>query len=127
MGLFGYLSSYLIDRGKISLAAIFRRRAHANKNGVARADRFAGIRGIGNAPRLACRPQYFFQVLLIDRYLSGLQTLDTFCVDVRAGHFMPRRGETRPRHQSHVATSNYRETQVWFSLEALQLVTQKRP
>jgi hypothetical protein len=98
MGLLGYLPRYLIDRGEIRFAVIFRRRAHANKNGVARADRFAGILGIGNAPRLACRPQYFFQVFLIDRYLSGLQPPNTFRIYIRAGHFMPRGGETRPCH-----------------------------
>ncbi len=42
--LLGDLPRDLIDRGKVSLAAFFGRRAHANKNGITRADRFACIR-----------------------------------------------------------------------------------
>ena len=64
-------------------------------------------------------------MVLIDRHFAGLQTPNAFRIDIRAGHFMPRRSKARPRHQAYVTTSNHRETQVRISLEAHRQTTQR--
>lgn len=106
--MFSDLSRHLINCGKIGLAALLGRRPDTDENGITRADSFACVGCIENAACLSCRRQNFFQVVLVDRNLSGQQALDAVRIDIRACYFMARGGKARAGYKSNVATPDHR-------------------
>jgi hypothetical protein len=110
-GLLGDLSGHVLNCGEIRLTALFRWSAHADENDVAGADGFASVRGVGDSAKLAGGSKDFVEVRLENWHDAGIQARNALTVDVRAGHFVSRRGETRARHQSYVATTDHGKMQ----------------
>src|SRR6266851_9679405 len=107
----GNLTRHVVDRGEIRIAVFLWRCANANEDSIAAAYRFAGVRGVRDLAGPSRRSQDLVQVLLKDRYASGLEPRDPLLINVRKNDLMPRFGETCAGHQANITTSNYRETQ----------------
>ena len=104
----GNLLRYMIDGGKVGAAVVFRRRAHTDKNRIAKANRLARVGGVGNLSSFSGRSQNLVQVLLVDRHLAGFQLRDAPRINIRANHLVPGCSQARAGNQSHVAAANHR-------------------
>ncbi len=102
------LLRHVVDSGKIRAAIGPRRSTHADKDGFAEANRFAGVGSVGNFPAIARGNQNLVQVVLVDGNLAGLQLRDARSVDVRADHFMAGFRQARARNQTHITATDHR-------------------
>ena len=100
------LPRYVVNGGKVCLAGIFWRRAHANENGIAGTDRFTGIRRVRNPAGFASRRENLLEVLLVDWHAARIEFGDALLVDVGANHFVSRFGKTSSRDQTYVPTTD---------------------
>src|SRR6266478_172705 len=96
----------VVNGGKVCLAGIFWRRAHANENGIAGTDRFTGIRRVRNPAGFASRRENLLEVLLVDWHAACIEFDDALPVDVGANHFVSRFGKTSSRDQTYVPTTD---------------------
>src|SRR5882724_10723341 len=100
------LSRYVVNGGKVRLAGIFWRRAHADEDGIAGTDRFTGVRRVRNPPGLVSRRENLLEMLLVDGHPACIELGDALPVNVGANHFVSRFRKTGSRDQTYVSTAD---------------------
>ena len=103
----GDLPGHVVDCGKIGFARLERRRAHANENGVGRANGLSAIRGESQPAGGGGAFHDVIQAGLVNRQAAGIQHGDAGGIVIRGDDFMPGLGKTTARHQSHITATNY--------------------
>lgn len=90
VGLSRNLARAVIDGGKIGLAIFFWRRADADKDGVAGANRFAAIGGVGDFSGGSSGFKNLTEMQLVDGNAAGVELGDALAIDIRADDLMAR-------------------------------------
>src|SRR5262249_32105960 len=117
----------VVDRGEIDFAGLPRRRAHADEDTVARADRFARIAGEREPPSTSSGRHDGVEMRLMDRQPPRLQRGDTLGVTVRARYAVADGGEPPARDQPDVPAPDYRNSHAVRTSDARRRVSFIRP
>ena len=102
----GDLLGAVINGGKVGTAILTRRSTYADEDGVAEADGFAGVGGVGDSASFRGGGENFVEVLFVNGDLAGFQLRDTRGINIRADDFMAGFREASSGNQTDVAATN---------------------
>jgi hypothetical protein len=102
----GDLARHVVDGGKVGIAVLLRRRAYADKDAIAGANRLSSVAGVGNFSGLASGFENAVEVVLLNGHFTRLELRDALGIDVSANDIVSSPGDTCSGYETNVATTN---------------------
>src|ERR1041385_3325625 len=110
------LPGHMVDSREVGLAGFLRGSPDANEDGFPCANRFTGVRSVGNVAGLPRGGENLLEVLFINGHAACLELGNALFINVRANDFVTRFRKAGSGDQPDVSTSDDRKTQKRTSL-----------
>lgn len=105
------MPGHVVDGGEVGFARILWRSAHADEDGVSRADGFSGVSGIRNPSGFVDGRENLVEMMFVDRNAAGIELGNALAIDVRADYLVTCLGKASSGDQTDVSTPDDGKTQ----------------